>query len=81
MINELRLLEENEHLPHINTIVQDKKIELEEIRHDQMKGNIVRSRINGIREGEKPTKYFCCLESQNYIDKTIKKSSTTEWGL
>ena len=38
-----------------------------------MQGIIVRSRLRWAEEGEKPTKYFCCLESKNYVTKTIPK--------
>ena len=38
-----------------------------------MQGYIVRSRARWVEEGEKPTKYFCNLESHNFINKTIKR--------
>ena len=34
---------------------------------------MVRSGVNWLQNGEKLSKYFCSLEHQNYIDKTIKK--------
>lgn len=34
---------------------------------------MIRSRARWIEEGEKPSKYFCNLESRNYLNKTIKK--------
>ena len=36
-------------------------------------GNMARSRVSWLQNGEKPSKYFCTLEHQKYIDKTIKK--------
>mgnify|MGYP000291876605 CR=1 FL=1 len=33
----------------------------------------MRSRVEWIEEGEKPSKYFCNLESQNFISKQITK--------
>jgi hypothetical protein len=38
-----------------------------------MKGKLVRSRAQWVDEGEKPTKYFCGLESKNYTSKIIPK--------
>ena len=34
---------------------------------------MIRSRAQWIDEGERPTKYFCALETKNFLDKTIKK--------
>jgi hypothetical protein len=39
---------------------------------------MVRSRARWVEEGEKPTKYFCHLESRNFLNKTIKKVETPE---
>ena len=38
-----------------------------------MQGIIVRPRLRWAEEGEKPTKYFCSLESRNYVNKIIPK--------
>ena len=34
---------------------------------------MVRSRLQWLHEGEKPSKFFCNLENKNFIEKTIKK--------
>ena len=34
---------------------------------------MVRSRLQWLQESKKPSKYFCNLESRNYVEKTIKK--------
>lgn len=34
---------------------------------------MIRSRAHWLEEGEKPSKYFCNLESRNFLNKTIKK--------
>ena len=34
---------------------------------------MIRSRARWIEEGEKPSKYFCNLESRNFLNKTIRK--------
>ena len=43
-----------------------------------MKGHYIRSRVQWLHEGERPTKYFCSLEHQNFITKTIKKVKTKD---
>ena len=53
--------------------LNSKKNELVKIRENTLKGHIIRSRTQWLADGEKPTKYFCSLEHQKYIDKTIKK--------
>ena len=47
------------------------KNELINIRHEKLKGHMIRSRAQYIDQGEKPTKYFCALEKHNYVSKTI----------
>ena len=54
-------------------MLETKKEELENVRREKIKGIIVRSRVRWAEEGEKPTKYFCSLESRNYINKTISR--------
>lgn len=39
----------------------------------KLKGNYIRSRTQWIEEGEKPTRYFCNLESRNFINKQFSK--------
>ena len=36
-----------------------------------MNGSIVRSRIDWIQHGEKPSRYFSNLEKRNFIDKSM----------
>ena len=38
-----------------------------------MNGLMLRSRAQWLREGEKPSKYFCSLEKFYYTEKTIRK--------
>ena len=54
-------------------LLETKKEELENLRKEKLKGIIIRSRVRWAEEGEKPTNYFCHLESRNYINKTITK--------
>ena len=45
--------------------------ELENIRENKLKGYLIRSRAKWIEDGEKPSKYFCSLESSHYVNKSI----------
>ena len=49
------------------------KAELYEIRKERVKGAVIRSRVINILNDEKPTQYFCSLESHNYASKIIPK--------
>ena len=53
--------------------IEIKKWELESIRSKKFQGIILRSKLQWITEGEKPTKYFCNLESKNFTNKIIPK--------
>ena len=48
------------------------KTDLQDIRQEKLKGNLIRSRAEYIDKGERPTKDFCGLEKHNYISKTIQ---------
>ena len=54
------------------------KLELTELRQTKVKGVVIRSRATNLLEGEKPTKYFCSLETHNYLSKIIPKLETSE---
>ena len=54
------------------------KLELTELRQTKVKGAVIRSRATNLLEGEKPTKYFCSLETHNYLSKIIPRLETTE---
>ena len=71
LISEIESLENNNYTNL--DLLYDKKRELEKLRRIKMDGHIVRSRIQWLAEGEKPTSYFCSLERKNYIDKTVQK--------
>ena len=49
------------------------KKQLIELREAKLKGQMIRSRIQWLHLGEKPSQYFCKLEQKNYTEKTIKK--------
>ena len=63
---------ESEHPIDFN-ILDEKRVALENIRSEKLQGHMIRSRARWVEEGEKPSKYFCNLESRNYLNKTIKK--------
>ena len=78
--NEKQLLKDIETLESDNDLLTanlqlllDKKKELQVIRENKIKGQQVRSKLQWLKEGEKPTKYFCNLENKNFIEKTVKK--------
>ena len=62
-------------------LLQDKKKELQDIRDNKLKGNMVRSRLQWLHEGEKPSRFFCNLENKNYIEKTIKRVQTNDGSI
>ena len=71
LIQEIASLENSTQLNF--DLIETKKEELENIRKEKIKGIIIRSRVRWAEEGEKPTKYFCNLESRNFTNKTIYK--------
>lgn len=72
LMSELELLEtDNRWASNINTYKTCKQ-ELENIKL-KMKGHMIRSKVTWLDEGEKPSRYFCSLEAQHYMNKTIFK--------
>ena len=45
--------------------------ELQELREKRLKGNAIRSRVEWMEDGEKPSKFFLNLEKRNYVNKLI----------
>ena len=78
LIKEIEELESSPTLSNLNSLIDDKKSELQDIRNTKLRGNMIRSRTQWIDEGERPTKYFCALESKNFLDKTIKRVCTDD---
>ena len=69
---EINDLEKSNNIFAVINLLQDKKDELETLRENKMKGQIVRSRVQWLQHGEKPSKYFCSLENKQFTEKTIK---------
>ena len=70
LVKNIQTLEDNlveENIPNLEKLKQ----ELCNLREEKMQGFLVRSRANIIENGEKPSQYFCSLESNNYTSKTI----------
>ena len=60
----------------INPFWKNKKQAFESLRKVKLKGHFVRSRAEWVELGEKPSKYFCHLESRNFLNTPIKKVDT-----
>ena len=54
------------------------KSELTKLRQIKVKGAIIRPRATNLLEGEKPTKYFCSLETHKFLSKIIPKLETSD---
>ena len=54
---------------------------MENLREEKLQGHIIRSRAQWIEQGEKPSRYFCKLESRNFLNKTIKKIEVEGTGM
>ena len=74
-------IEELELNSTIDFNILDEKNALENLRKEELQGNIIRSRAQGIEQGEKPSRYFCKLESRNFLNKTIKKIEVEGTGM
>jgi len=72
LIEEIQILED---MLHIDDTLLDKwetkQMELEALRTEKLKGNLLRSKAKWVMEGEKPSHYFCNLESRNFTNKII----------
>ena len=74
----MQLVKDIETLEMSNTsqnlqLLLDKKAELETLTQHKMKGVMVRTRISWLKDGEKPSKFFCNLENRHFVEKTMKQ--------
>ena len=70
LISEIKEIESN--LSEINKEKLDQvKNELNIIRMEKLKGNLIRARAQYIDQGEKPTNFFCNLEKHHNANKSI----------
>ena len=72
LIEEINDLERSTNIFAMINLLQDKKDELEQLREMKMKGHIVRSRVQWLQHGEKPSKLFCSLENKHFTEKTVR---------
>ena len=54
---------------------------LQKLRENKVKGQMVRAHLQWLDQGEKPTSFFCKLETKNYVDKTIKRIQTPDGSI
>ena len=74
LIKQISVAEKAETLDNFQHI-ENLKTQLTKTREEKHKGHMVRSRVQWLQSGEKPTQFFCSLERKNFIDKTIRKIS------
>ena len=79
LINEISILEEN--ITENLHVIDNLKNELLSLRKIKMEGCLIRSRAQCIEEDEKPSKFFCNLESHNYLSKIIPKLELSNGNL
>ena len=72
LLSDIENLEKVESIYNVN-LLEVKQRELQELREEKLKGAFIRSRVQWLNEGEKPSRYFCSLERRNYLEKTIKR--------
>ena len=72
LVEEIKDIEKNISESNVD-LLYNKNQELEKLRKHKLQGNYIRSRAKWIEEGEKPSSYFCKLESRNFIRKIIPK--------
>ena len=71
LLKEINNLEKDIHINHAS--LEEKKKELRIIRDKKMEGIKIRARAKWIEEGEKNSKFFCNLENQNFVSKSMTK--------
>ena len=82
---EMELIKDIEYLEQHNDVTKshgnllsDKKAELEHLREKKVKGEQIRSCIQWLSEGEKPSKTFCKLETKNFIEQNYQKAPNSK---
>ena len=73
LINEIDKAEKAESSAQSLEHIESLKNELEILREAKLKGHMIRSRLQWLHSGEKPSRFFCSLEQRHFIDKTIGK--------
>ena len=73
LIVDIENLESLSDKQNYTSILEDKKLEVENLRKNKIKGHITRSRIQWLKDGKKPTSFFCNLENKNFVKKAVRK--------
>ena len=73
LINKIGAFEKDEALKNSTLEIDNLKKKLQSLRESKLKGNFVRSWLQWLQFGEKPSQYFCSLKHKHYVDKTIRK--------
>ena len=74
VVHQIELIESKSHLTETDLENANKlKDTLQTLRKEKIKGAIIRSKVQWLEEGEKPSKFFASLERRNYINKLISK--------
>ena len=68
-INQLESLDNLDHITMLN--LEELKIRLQELREYKIRGMMIRSKLNWLQHGEKPSHYFCKLEKRNFLSKRM----------
>ena len=72
LLNDIKDLEVRDGLDQDSVILlEEKRHRLQELREKHLNGMIIRSRIQWLQEGEKPSRYFCNLENRNFCNKRM----------
>ena len=73
LIKKISLAESVELATNSTDHIDALKNELTKLREEKLKGHIIRSRVQWLHLGEKPSKFFCGLEKIFFLEKTIRK--------
>ena len=77
LLNDIEDLQSSHNAQISSDILEDKRLELESIQNEKIKGRMIRSHMQWLTKAEKPTSYFCKLKNTNFVNKTIKKLKLT----
>ena len=72
LTKEIEKFESNPNLNYADMLkLEECKLHLQELRDAKLRGMIIRSRVDWLELGEKPSNYFCHLENRNFKAKRM----------
>ena len=72
IVRKIENLESLQNLSHIDMLeLENMKLRLQELREHKLKGLMMRSKLQWLQHGEKPSNYFCRLEKRNFTSKRM----------